>query len=240
MVGWIILGVLVLIIVLINMIPVGVDLGYENGKLHLSAKVAWILLRLFPRRRREDKPPKEKKPKKAKKQKKPKEEAEEKPKRKLKLSFTPEEILELLRAVLKGAGRFRKDLKVDRFVLHFVAAGQDPYNVAMTYAYVNAGLSSLAPLCKKLTVRNSDVWTDVDFTADWFHLDLALAMTIRIGQIVGMSFSVAFGVLKIFLRNRRRLKKEAKEAAGTAPAETENIEQTESTIQEEERMAANG
>ena len=65
MVGWIILGVIVLIITVINLIPVGADIGYENGKLHVSAKAAGILLQLFPRKPRDEtKPKKEKKPKK--------------------------------------------------------------------------------------------------------------------------------------------------------------------------------
>ena len=75
MVGWIILGVIVGLIVLINLIPVGADIGYEDGMLHVSAKAAGVLVQLFPRKKKGDsKPKKEKKPKQ---EKKPKEAQEE-------------------------------------------------------------------------------------------------------------------------------------------------------------------
>ena len=83
MIGLIILGVLIGLIVLILLIPVGADLGYEDGKLHVSAKVMGILLQLYP------KPPGEKKPKK---------------KKKRKLPFNRDELLELLKVALRGFG----------------------------------------------------------------------------------------------------------------------------------------
>ena len=49
MVGLIILGILIGLIVLILLIPVGADLGYEDGRLHLSAKVMGLQLQLFPK-----------------------------------------------------------------------------------------------------------------------------------------------------------------------------------------------
>ena len=51
MVGWIILGVIVLILVVINMIRIGADLAYENGEFRLSAKVAGLKLQLIPRKK---------------------------------------------------------------------------------------------------------------------------------------------------------------------------------------------
>ena len=246
MVALIILGVIVLIITVIMLIPVGVDLGYEQEKLHLSAKADGLLIQLFPKppKKADDKPEKEKKPKKEKKKKEPKPDEEAKPKKKLKFDFNLDEIMELIRAVFRGLGKFGRKLKVSRFVLHFTAAGKDPYNTAMLYGYVNAALSSLAPLCKRrFDVSDCDVWTDVDFTADFPKLELGLAITIRIGQIVGVGLSIGFAALGILIRNWFRLKKEARENkknglssdgdAALTEKETENI-------QEEERMAANG
>ena len=67
MVGLIILGVIVAIIVIIMLVPVGADVGYEGGELRVSAKVSGILLQLIPKKPvDETKPKKEKKPKNAK------------------------------------------------------------------------------------------------------------------------------------------------------------------------------
>ena len=250
MVALIILGILALIIVAILLIPVGVDIYFEDDVFRLSAKFAGILLQVFPRPPAdESKPKKEKKPKK-KKDEKPKDASEEKPKRQRRLNFTKEEILELIQTVLKGLGRFRRKLRVDRFLLHYTAAGRDPYNTAMTFGYVNAALDTLAPICaERFTVKDCSVWTAVDFTEDWMRLDFGLAMTIRIGQILGVGLSIGFGALKILLRNRRRLKQEALADGGDTPPDkgnpptggNENTEERkETTIQAEERMAANG
>ena len=263
MVGWIILGVLVLLITLILLTPVGADFGYEQGRLHASLKLGWIKLRLFPRKKEPDsdtpQPPKKKKKKK--KQEKPKEEKpeqEEKPKQKRKLDITLDEIFGLLKAVLDGVGHFGKRLRIDRFVLHLVVAGYDPYNVAMTYGKVNALLSAFAPACTKLDTSNSDVWTAVDFTTEWPQIEFGMGLSFRIGVLFGVVGRIAVGAIKVLLQRRKRMKQEAK-AASKLPPDTPpdtpldtpkenpqennkegNIENNEQTIQDEERTAANG
>lgn len=263
MVGWIILGVIVLLITLILLTPVGADFGYEQGRLHASLKLGWIKLRLFPRKKEPEsdtpQPPKKKKKKKEKKPKEEKPEQEEKPKQKRKLNFTLDEIFGLLKAVLDGIGHFGKRLRVDRFVLHLVVAGYDPYNVAMTYGRVNALLSAFAPACTKLDTKNSDVWTAVDFTTDWPQIEFGMGLSFRIGVLFGVVGRIAVGAVKVLLQRRKRMKQEAKAAAQLPPdtppdtppetppdtqaenqqdKKTENNEQK--TIQDEERTAANG
>ena len=238
MVFLIILGVLVLLIAAVLLVPIGADLGYEQGKIHISATVAGAELRLFPRKKKpesdEPKPPKKKK------EKKPKEEKpkDDKPKEKKKLNITLDEILDLLKAVLHGLGHFTHRIRVDRFVLHLIVAGYDPYDVAMAYGKINAWLSAMAPACTKLNAKNSDVWTAVDFTDDWPHVDFAIAMSFRLCTVIGMLFVIGWGALKVLLRRKKRIKQEAK-AAGNDPPDNDKKD-NEQTIQDEERMAANG
>ena len=160
-----------------------------------------------------------------------------------------------MRAALGGFGKFGRKFRVDRFVLRFVAAGFDPYNTAMTYGYVNAALSSLAPLCRRrFDVKDCDVYTAVDFTADTMYLDFGLAMSIRIGQVLGVVLGIGFKALGVLLKNKRRLKREAKllppeepaeaaeqptEQPAEAAQETET-DTTETTIQAEERKDSHG
>ena len=270
MVGWIILGVIVLLITLILLTPVGADFGYEQGRLHASLKLGWIKLRLFPRKKEpeSDTPQPPKKKKKKKKQEKPKEEKpeqEEKPKQKRKLDITLDEIFGLLKAVLDGVSHFGRRLRVDRFVLHLVVAGYDPYNVAMTYGKVNALLSAFAPACTKLDTNNSDVWTAVDFTTEWPQIEFGMGLSFRIGVLFGVVGRIAVGAIKVLLQRRKRMKQEAKAAKAAAqlppdtppdtPPETpidtkqenqqednkeKNEQNNEQTIQDEERTAANG
>ncbi len=252
MAALIVLGIIVGLIVLLCLIPVGFDAGYEQGKVHVSAKVMGILLQLYPKPPPDpNKPPKEKKPKKEK----PKKEQEEKKPKKRKLSFNRDELLELAKAALKALGRFGRKLQVDRFLLHLRLTGDDPSDTAILFGYLNAALSSLAPLARScFTVKDSDVRTELDFSAEKTELDAALAMSIRIGQVLGVALGVGAKALVILLKNKRRLKREAKlnppppeetvttdETGGEGSAEeTVTAQLPEQTIREEERKESNG
>ena len=214
MVGWIILAVLVGLIILVMMVPIGADIRYEDGVIRVSAKAAGLKLQLIPKPKKEPKAekPKKEKPKKEKKQEKPK--TEDQGKKKKSLPFNAEEILDLLKTVLRGFGRFGRKFKVERFVLHWIAAGWDPYVTARTFSVVNAGLSQLAPICtERFHCRDSSVWTDIDFVRDDMFFEFGLTMTIRIGQIVGTGLSIGFGAARILIRSKIRARREAKEEA---------------------------
>ena len=251
MVWLIVLGIIAGIIALIMLIPVGADIGYENGQLTLSAKVCGIMLKLLPRSPGEkSKPRKEKKPKEEKKKQEQEQtpNQETKPKKKLNLQLNRDEILALVKTVLRGFGKFGK-LTVDRFMLHYVAAGKDPYTTAMTYNYVNAALSSLAPICaERFIVKDCDVWTNIDFTNDQTSIDFGLCVVIRIGQVFRMAFAILFGALWILIKNKLRLRKERRinRETGDGPALGEQADENfaegnhEEKIQQEERMDSNG
>lgn len=242
MVGRIILGVIVGIIVLILVVPIGADINYEGGELRVSAKLWKLLINVFPKEPADpDAPPKEKKPKRIKK-KKPKEpeEGEPAPKKKLKLDFTFDEIMALLKKLFKGLGTILT-IHVDRFMLHYVAAGDDPYDTAVTYNYVNAALSTLAPICaKKYRCRDTDVWTDIDFTREQMQLDVGIAVTIRLGQILHGVNIILFGALGILIKNKMRLFSERLRAKKDKTVDDDTVIEIEETkeenIQEEERI----
>ena len=180
---------------------------------------------------------------KQKKEKKPKPESESEPKSRKKLSFTKEELFELAKRVLKGVGKFGK-VTVNKFMLHYAAAGDDPYDTVVTYNYVNAALSTLIPICEeKFIVKESDIRTDIDFTADKT-------------KVMHMLFAIAFGALGVLIRNKRRLRREKKQGIAsdgievdvalekdTDEAETSQINKdnnTEQNTQAEERTDSNG
>ena len=209
MVALIIIGIIALIIFLIMRISIGADIGYVDNEFRLAAKICGLSLQLLPAKEKdESEPKKEKKPKKQKKpkkEKKKKEEDPDKPKKKFELNFTFDEIMAVVKKVFEGLGKFRK-MSIDRFMLHFTAAGDDPYKTAVTFGYLNAALSFLAPVCeRRFNCKDSDVWTDIDFTIYEQKIDFGLAFSIRIGQIFSVINTIIFGVLGIFIKNRIRL-----------------------------------
>ena len=246
--AWIILGLLLLIILAILFIPVGADVSYVDGELSLAARADGFALQILPKKPADpNKPPRKKREKKPKepKEEKPPEEKEEKKSSGFKLDFTLEEIVELIRKVLKGLGKFGK-ITVRRFMLHYVAGGSDPYNTAVTFNYVNAALSSLAPICaQKFRITGDvDVWTDIDFAADKMKIDAALSVTLRIAQFVHVGLAVGFGALGVLIKNRLRLRREAREAKKNQPVESGDVADIENDnqkmIKAEERKESHG
>jgi len=251
LIGWIILGVIVLILVGINLIRVGADISYEGGVLSLSAKVAGVMLQLLPKQDKgEEKPKKEKKPKKKKKEKKKddsEDESEAQGKKGLPLGMTKEELFDLVKSILQHFVRFPRKIRIDRFKLHVLVAGWDPYDTAMAYGYLNEALSILLPMARRgFTVKKADVLTDVDFTTDQFSLDFGLGLSIRIGQIVGFALTAGFIGAKGVIKSKLRQKKEAKATAKLATAQPEQIPEhreiteNDKDISPEERMDSNG
>ena len=145
-----VLGLALLILLFLLLIPIGADFEYIGGEYKLSAKACGILIQLLPKKEKKEGKPKEKKErkKKEKKPKKEKEGEEEKPKKKKALDLTKEEIFELIKKVLGSLKKFGQ-LTVDRFLLHYTAAGKDPADTAKTLAYVNASLCALEPICSQ-------------------------------------------------------------------------------------------
>jgi len=230
-----VIGLVILLILLVSLVRVGIDAEYIGGNLKASAKVCGKLIEVYPNS------PLLEKLKNRHKKEKPKEEtpppAETQPKEE-KFQAKLQELLALAKKALHGVG-YILTIRVDRFMLHYTAAGDDPYDTALIYGYVNGALSSLAPLCrKKFKVRDADVRTDVDFTADSMSVDFVIAVTMRIGQIFEGLFIIAFGALGIIVKNKRRLAREKR--TGAADTNGEEIKQIEENRQAEERMNENG
>lgn len=237
----IIIGIIALIIIGLMMISIGVDISFIDEELTVAASFCGKKIQIFPRSpKKESAPKKEKKPKKQKEKKKSDEASKGKKGIPLDLNF--EEILGLLKKVLKGLAKF-KNFCVDNFMLHFLVAGYDPYNVAIFFGRLNAALSILGAYCKEnLKIKNADVYTDVDFIGNMPKLDFQIAVSIRIGQIFGVINTILFGALGIVIKNRIRVIKERsnsqKEEKDTLINERENSDT--STNKEEERTNENG
>lgn len=195
------LCVILAIMLIILVLPLGVDASYIDSVLKLKIKAGPIRYQLLPKE--EGKKPK--KPKK-KKEKKPKPQAAE-GKEKKKLQLTLDDIFTLLEIVFRTLGRFRRSLSVDRFMFHFVSGNPDPYSAVMLYGYLNAGLNALAPAFHRaLKVRDEDVQTAVDLDLASPVFEGQLVLTIQLWQIMFVSFSALFAALRWFIPYKKRIK----------------------------------
>jgi len=231
-VGWAVLGFIGFLLILLLVIPIGVHACYVGGDFSLAAKISAFEIKLLPKNEKKKKTNAEPKPKPEKKA----DKKEEQAKVKKSFPFNPEETLELLKKAIKGLGKFGK-LTVHKFMLHYLAAGSDPYNTAMSYGYVNAALSALAPVCRQnLRIKDDvDVWTDVDFTKEKTFIEAELSISLRLIQLLHVGLVIAFGALHVLIRNRRRLAK-----ANKAKSTDNNTEENKEITDKEERTDSNG
>lgn len=243
-VAWSILAFLVLVLLLILFVPVGAELSYISGELSLSAKLGFYLYKIFPKKEKPEPPDKENKEKKSTSKKKNKANEEAKGESFLKkLSLNFEEIIEILKKALDSLGKFGK-LTIHKFTLHFLAAGKDPYSTAMTYNYVNAALSALAPCADKaFRIKGDvDVWTDIDFTSEKMDVELDLSITLRLIQFLHVAVVAGIGIAVVLIKNRIRLSKERRTKAKlvNGPEQPIKTVDNKTNIKTEERMDSNG
>lgn len=226
-----ILALVLIALLVILFVPLGADVSYVNSEFSLALKIGFYSHKLFPKTKESEEAEENKPDAAEKKPKKKKESASgDNILKKLQLSF--DEIIEIIKKALKGVSKFGK-LTVHDFMLHYIAAGKDPYSSAMTYNYVNAALSALAPLAAKIFKVNGDidVWTDIDFTREKMLADVKLGITLRLIQVLHVAVVAGFGVLSVLIKNRIRIAKLRK---------AEKKQNKEINIQTEERMDSNG
>ena len=196
---WILL-ILALLLTAFNLLRVGVDAEYDGEGLYLRAKAGPMKLTILPRKETPAKP------KKKKKEKPPKDDGgEETPKKKKRSPLTLRTLLKLVRPALEAAGSFRRKLSIDLLRLHARIGTGDPYNTAMTFAYLQSAVYGLQPLAERaLNVKERDVWLTPDFTNDSIAAEGRLIGTIRIGQIVWIALVLGWKALPVILRQRKK------------------------------------
>ncbi|MCM1149847.1 MAG: DUF2953 domain-containing protein [Butyricicoccus sp.] len=197
---WIILAILILLLLL----PVGVDAAFLGGVFSLAVKAGPLKIRILPAK---PKKPKMKKPKK----KKDKKEESAKPKQKL----TLEDIKSIARLALKALSRLRRFLSIDVLELYLRVGGGDPYDTVKQYGAINAALGAALPYVHgAFKIKKQDIQTAIDFSEEKLSADAHIAATYQIWEILCIAFCVLGSLIVWLVRRKKRARAEAK-AHGT-------------------------
>ncbi|MBR1497245.1 MAG: hypothetical protein IJ617_06445 [Oscillospiraceae bacterium] len=187
------LCIAVVILVLLLILPVGVDFYWLSRPLttRLQLKIGPLLL----------------KPGKGKKAKRPPKAAHKGGKEKTagkKPSIGKGNIPGLIRLMLGLLSRFRRHLSVDLLRIQYCAGGKDPFAAAMNYGRANALLCSLLPLARSaLKIRSEEIATSLDFNSDKSILEAHVVATLQIWEILWLGFHM----LLALRRQKREMKK---------------------------------
>lgn len=225
---WIILAILVLIFLL----PYGVDVGYLDQVFFLKVKAGPLRIKILPKKEKtpeqleEEKKKKEakaaeKKAKEAKKAEEKKAKEADKPPKKKK-SFLPKaglsDWMELAQKAFQALGKIFGSFHADYLCLHCVVGTPDPYDTATRFGYISAAVEAL--LNEKqglLKVRKQDVSLDMDFLSESMFVEGELVISAALWRLVGAV--LVLGVQ--FLRWRRVLLKKEKKEHIAEPERTE-------------------
>lgn len=224
MIGWIILGVIALIIILVLCLRVGVRVEFGDA-LRITAQVGFIRMQIVPPPTRAPKKPskaQENAPKSA-------EKAPKKGRKKLNFHLTGADIRAALSAAwqaMQGAlRRAGRRIRIDPLDVNVIIADEDPVNTAQWYGWACTAMWTVLPRLEELhQLLDPHVHLEMDFSATRTRASGTVGIRYRVGDMLAIGFAAAWPLLRFgipFLRRQRALRKaEEKRIAAEKAAET--------------------
>lgn len=199
--GWVVLGIIVLVFMLIGCIPVGVDARYHENALALRLKIGLFKLQILPAK------PKKKKAAPKKEKSAPKNAAAKpaKPKKQFQMpKLTLQDILALADLACDTLGNLRRKLRVEVLVLHVTLDGSDPAKAAILYGRAWALIGMLNPKLEQLfVIKKRDIQPVLDYNEKEMKVDAHLALMITIGRAISLAGRAGVRFLKLWLNKKK-------------------------------------
>lgn len=205
--GWMILGIIVLILFLLCQIRIGGQAEYSDKGFEAWIRIASFKIQVFPLKKK-DKAAKKKKPPKEKKKKKKAETAESESKSITeKVGGALDYAQNLLPIGLDAVKHLYSKIQMDKLELELIVGSADPADAAMAYGQASAALGALwYPLTQAFHVKDGNARVRVDFEAKSMTVYGLAALTIKIGQILWLGIYFGVKALRAFLAVRKRQK----------------------------------
>jgi hypothetical protein len=191
--GWLIT---LLVLVGLAVLPLGIRVGYDSTGLQGSILAGPVRLKVYPLKKKGDKPDKPKK-KTQQPQTEPAKPKEPKPKQGGSLT----QFLPLVRLLLELLTEFRRKLRVNHLELNLILGGGDPCDLAVNYGKACAAMGNLWPrLEEAFVIKKRDVQIQCDFEASETLVTARLDVTITLGRLISMGVWHGFRIIREFLR----------------------------------------
>ncbi len=221
--GWIILGIIALIIGLFLWFPVRLGVAYGEEGTSCWLKILFWKISIFSsedlEKEEEQQAFKQKRQKSRKKAKTKKKDSQtgETPKKKQKKSV--QEWIELILIIAQSGGklvkRFWKGFRINDLCLQMAVAGNDAAETAITYGKVNAAVYSMYALVSRIvTLRRTYIQIIPDFLSEESRVEVSGELFFRIGALLAAAFSGGFFFLKKYLAKMKTKKEKEQDAAG--------------------------
>lgn len=204
--GWITLGVLTLLAIL----PLGVRIRYDAKGALVKIILGPVKITVYPRPRKEKKPPKKEKTKKEPANKQPADPSLPRPpqppapKPEQKASAgSLKDFLPFVKLGLNFLGDFRRKLRVNNLYLRLILASSDPCDLAINYGKTWTAVGNFMPVLERwFVIKKRDVEVECDFTASETKVIAHMDLTMTLGRLLTLAAVYACRGLKEFIRFR--------------------------------------
>ena len=202
MIGWYILGGIVLLLLAIWLLRVSVEIAFGQ-ELRVTAKIGPKKLTLLPKPEKRERAPKKKK-KKA-----PAAEKKTEDKGKKKFPFTFEDIRSaapvVFEALQKALRKIRCRMRVDPLDISITFAGDDPAKVAEMYGWANTAMWTMMPPLEQLIhIPDPHIHLGVDYNSFRMTAEGRVGVRFRIGDLIVIALTLAVPVLKWYMNRRKK------------------------------------
>ena len=202
MIGWYILGGIVLLLLAIWLLRVSVEIAFGQ-ELRVTAKIGPKKLTLLPKPEKREEEPKKKK-KKA-----PAAEKKAEDKGKKKFPFTFEDIRSaapvVFEALQKALRKIRRRMRVDPLDISITFAGDDPAKVAEMYGWANTAMWTMMPPLEQLIhIPDPHIHLGVDYNSFRITAEGRVGVRFRIGDLIVIALTLAVPVLKWYMNRRKK------------------------------------
>ncbi len=241
----IILGILLLI----GMIPVGVIFRY-HGDVELKLVLAFLRLKILPKKPKTRKQIEKAKAKKAKKEakkaeKKKKKQAQsliakppEPPKPKQPIQDKISGLLPWAKLGVRFVGEFfHRRLCIRKLNVRAALAGGDPAKLAETNGKAWAVIGAMIPLLEQaFKIKERHLVVYPDFVADKTDVEAEIYVRLRVGGVVLMLLRYAFRAIKLLIASKKEKKQKKAERAEASEGEKQLPAASESKKQQNKRL----
>lgn len=199
--GWMVLGCVVLVLVLLTLIPLGARGQYGQEGFRMDLVVGPVTIGVYPKAKKKRKKSKARKEKKGEPQKKP-----VPPKSKLSLGSW-HTFRRYLPLICEAAGELRRKMVVRKLNIHLVWADKDPASAAIGYGMINGVIGGLWNLIDhSFRVKDHKFVVDLDYEKKEPQVQLQAVLTLTVGQLI--SFGIRYGMKFIATQREDRKKTE--------------------------------
>lgn len=205
MTGWIVLGVILVLLLLLVLCRVGVEIVFAESK-RVTAFFGPIRLQIVPKpQKKEKKPKKESKKDTKKKEAKPAKEKVSKPK------ISASAILACLpqawQILKKGLRMTRKRLRIDPLELSLTIGGEDPADTAILYGKAEAAMWTFMPQLQRLVhMPSPHIHLEPELQGGKTKADGQVGLSFLIWDLLVIGFACGIPMLKLLWKLRKQVK----------------------------------